>query len=245
MHIGLIPDGHRRYARENEISNRRSYLEGQSLINQLTSQYTALGSLLGKPEEEIESVTVYLLSKANLKRDDEELELLYDVMDEYLTYALEEDETDVSTAFREQVVEKGTMLDSDEVNLNFVITYPEAIPDFLLEKIEQVEQKYDGSEITVNFLTSYNGREEIVQAVSKSEYPTVQNVEDNLYIDHEIDFVVRTGDNPTRECLSGFPIWQSSYSEYYHIKKNFPAVTVSDLEMALEHYTSLRRNKGE
>ncbi|MFB6215730.1 MAG: undecaprenyl diphosphate synthase family protein, partial [Candidatus Aenigmatarchaeota archaeon] len=67
----------------------------------------------------------------------------------------------------------------------------------------------------------------------------------HLEIRDDIDFVIRTGDNPDRECLSGFPIWNASYAEFYHIKKNFPAVEPEDVEEALDHFKKLRRKKGE
>jgi len=77
------------------------------------------------------------------------------------------------------------------------------------------------------------------------EKPPTTVLKNNLEIKSDIDYVIRTGDNPTRECLSGFPIWNSSYSEFYHINKNFPAVTPEDVKDALKHFQKLRTKRGE
>ncbi|MFB6147396.1 MAG: undecaprenyl diphosphate synthase family protein, partial [Candidatus Nanohaloarchaea archaeon] len=72
-----------------------------------------------------------------------------------------------------------------------------------------------------------------------------ESIRENLGISSDIDFVIRSGDNPTREAISDFPIWNASYAEYYHIQKHFPDIETPDVTEALEHFKELRRKHGQ
>ena len=178
----------------------------------------------------MDSITFYLLSEENLKRDEEELETLFDLLEG-------------------NIDEIGEFLDEKEYSVNWASTNPEALPKYLQDKLADIEQKYSRGSKTVNLLISYSGKQDILQASKKLEFKGLEHTEENfsacLEIHDDIDFVIRTGDNPERECISGFPIWNSSYAEFYHIKKNFPSVSPEDVREALDHFKSLRRKKGE
>lgn len=234
MHVGLIPDGHRRYAEENNINNREAYLKSQERVFDIVKRFNRkkedIDDFEDKYSKLIDEVTVYALSEDNLSREEEELEIFYSALDEYFETLL-----------------KGNKIDSDElekINIKFISTRREALPDNIKEKAKSIESKFNGDELTLNILLCYDGRKEISQAAENINSSDPEEIWDNLLLDNKIDFVLRTGDNPYRECLSGFPIWQSSYSEYYHIDKNFPDLKMEDVEDSINHYQKLRRKKG-
>jgi len=223
MHIGVIPDGNRRYADSHGFTNYKAYKKARDTVMDVTD---ALSSYSDKLDE----ISFYLLSEENLERDEDELETLFQL--------LEENIDDMAEHFRD-----------GDYRLNWASTAPEALPDKLKTKLKDLEKEFQAGDIKVNLIISYSGKKDILEAskaitVNGGEF-TESDLTDHLEIKTDIDFVIRTGDNPDRECLSGFPIWNSSYAEFYHIKKNFPAVEASDVEKALKHYSQLRKKKGE
>lgn len=225
MHLGIIPDGHRRYARNNNIDDRESYLLSTDRIDELVDYFNSIKQ--SDYIEVVDDVSVYAMSEQNLKRDDDELEVFYDALREYMTELLD---------FKEQY-------DKGDYNFRIISTNEDSLPNDLLDLAKTVASEYCG-ENNFNVLLSYDGKKEIAQAASNvSGEISRESIQKNLQVS-DIDYVIRSGDNVTRECLSGFPIWQSSYSEYYHLEKNFPDVEISDFEEALEHYQKLRCKKG-
>lgn len=222
MHLGVIPDGNRRYATENSISNKEAYRRAKEVIKDIGEDL--------KSRKDIEEVTFYLLSEENLKRDDEELETLFGLLEEYIE--------DVSSSYHKNGFE-----------LNWATTAPGHLPEHLRQKLESLEEKFDSGKRVLNLLISYSGKKDILNAAQSisgnGEEFNPGSMKEHLEISSDIDFVIRTGDNPTRECLSGFPIWNASYSEFYHLEKNFPDLSIDDVKEALEHFRELRRKKGE
>jgi undecaprenyl diphosphate synthase len=239
MHLGIIPDGHRRYARNNNISEKRSYLKSQELIDDIIER-TSDSSDIFNTGINIDEVTVYAMSEENLKRDEQELQVFYDALVHYFDYLMGDSELKYAFA-------NSSGIKPENINVKIVSTARNKIPPRVMKKADQIENKFNGDKCQLNILLSYNGRKEILQSVSniKEGDLSIDVIEDELQISSEISYVIRTGDNPTRECLSGFPIWQSSYAEYYHVKKNFPAIKSSDFKNAIEHYNKLRKKRGE
>ena len=224
MHLGVIPDGNRRYAENNGLSHREAYEKAVEVIKDIGKK------LRDDYRDDIDEVTFYLLSEENLDRDDRELQNLYELFNEYTE-------------------EVASHYSRNGFSVNWATKRPEPLPDKLREKLESLEKRFDEGEKTINLLISYSGKEDILNAAENiSKNGKDFNREDftgELQIDSDIDYVMRTGDNPTRECLSGFPIWNASYAEYHHIPKHFPDVEKGDVEQALQHFQKLRRKKGE
>ena len=220
MHLGVIPDGNRRYAENHNMPKIKAYRKAKNVIAEVFENVEELPF-------EIDEATFYLLSEENLKRDDEDLEELFKLMEQHIS----------------EIAER---LNDTGFVFNWVSTRPEAIPEHLQRKLKDLEKEFDEGEKTLNALISYSGKQDIVNASDKLNGKSSEmKLENNLEIKSDIDYVIRTGDNPTRECLSGFPIWNSSYAEFYHLKKNFPAVTEEDVKDALNHFQKLRKKKGE
>lgn len=220
MHLGVIPDGNRRYAENNGLAKIKAYKKAKDVIADSFEEVDSLPI-------EIEEATFYLLSEENLKRDDEELQDLFNLMEQHIS----------------EVAEK---LNEFGFAFNWVSTKPEAIPEHLQEKLRDLEEEFDNGDKTLNALISYDGKQDIVDAADNiNGDASREELKQNLELSSDIDYVMRTGDNPTRECLSGFPIWNASYAEFYHLKKNFPAVTSEDFKQALEHFNKLRKKRGE
>jgi undecaprenyl diphosphate synthase len=223
MHVGFIPDGNRRYAEENGIANEESYRESKNTVKKVTKS-------LEKFADDLDEVTLYILSEDNLKRDEGELETLFHLLSENLD-------------------EMGEFFSENNYEVNWASTKPEALPRDIRDKLTDLEEDFNQGDVKANLLISYSGKKDIVNASAKlcengGDY-SENDLRENLEIGSDIDLVIRTGENPRRECLSGFPIWNSSYAEYYHIDRNFPAVKPGDVKEAFDHFEKLRRKEGE
>lgn len=223
MHIGVIPDGNRRYADSHGITNYKAYRKARETVKDVTDSLNGFS-------EDVDEITFYLLSEENLKREKDDLQTLFQL--------LEDNIDDMADYFR-----------GGDFRVNWASTRPESLPDDLRDKLLELQEEFSEGETEVNLLISYSGKQDILhasQAISDNgEQFSEASLQQHLEIKTDVDFVIRTGDNPDRECLSGFPIWNSSYAEFYHIKKNFPAVEAEDVEQALDHYRGLRKKKGE
>jgi undecaprenyl diphosphate synthase len=220
MHLGVIPDGNRRYAEENGLAKVKAYRKAKNVIVNVFEN-------LEDVSYDIEEATFYLLSEENLKREDDDLQALFKLMENHIS----------------EVAEK---LNEYGFAFNWISTKPDAVPEHLQDKLRDLEEEFSEGEKRLNALISYDGKQDIVQSSSKIDGKSSKEaIKSNLEIESDIDYVIRTGDNPTRECLSGFPIWNSSYAEFYHLKKNFPEVTPKDVKEALKHFQNLRKKKGE
>ncbi len=221
MHLGIIPDGNRRYASDKDLSKREAYEQSKEVLKNIFED-------VDDYPVEIEDVTLYLLSEENLDRGKSELRMLFKLLESHI----------------EPVVEE---FGESGFSFNLATTNPSALPSNIVERLESLENRFSEGGKTLNLLISYSGKKDIIKAANSvgSKSVDIESLEDELQVKNDIDFVIRTGRNPSRECISGFALWNASYAEYYHLEKNFPEVEKDDIGKALEHFKKLRRNKGE
>ena len=67
-HVGLIPDGLRRWAIQHDTPLTEAYLRGAEKVVEI---------LLALRRNDVQTVSVYNLSRANLARQDAELDAVY------------------------------------------------------------------------------------------------------------------------------------------------------------------------
>lgn len=230
FHMGVIPDGNRRWAIANGMHPNEGHRKGAEKMELLVNW--ALRN------ENVRELSVYGLSEENFKRNPTELTWLYDIYYDKLTKLLGSKE----------VHKQG-------VKVNIVSTSPQNVPQNLQDVCMDLksETKYYGNKV-LNILIGYTGQSEILRAVS-SPMNRLRNLlfglsEEDIVrclgVKTKCDFVVRTGEEEAeREAKSGFLLWQSAYSEYYHIKKFWPDLEERDLDEAWAHFQHMRRMKGK
>ena len=193
-HIGLIHDGHRRYARrENLLSYEVSYKIGMVRFKECLSWCDELG---------IDYVTSWLLSKENLSRPEEELEPYFIVLNELFEELLIDDLV-------------------DNFKIQFIGSI-DLLPDYLKETINKLQEVRAGGEKTITIALGYGGRQEILDAIKslvienkeKDLEELVEEINDEQIREHlylpdapDIDLIIRTSGESR---LSGFLLWQLS-----------------------------------
>ena len=228
-HIGLIPDGNRRWAKERGLEpwegHRKGAEKGELFIEWCIDH------------EDIFEITTYGLSEENFKRPVEELEKLYELYYEELTKLINKEK-----------------VHKNRVKINVISTNTVPIPKNLIQLFNRLrtETKSYGDKV-LNLLIGYTGQAELLSAISSPLNRiknlffglTEEELVNSLMVKEPCDFIIRTGEeSEEREARSGFLLWQSAYSEYYHINKFFPEVTKEDFDKAWSYFQNTRRRKG-
>ena len=228
FHLGMIPDGNRRWARERGLEPWEGHEKGAEK-GELFIEWCI-------DHEDISEITVYGLSEENFRRPSEELGKLYSLYHDELTKLIDKEK-----------------IRKNRVRINIVSTNARPFPKslaHLLNRIRRETKEYENK--VLNMLIGYTGQAEILRSVS-SPLNRVKNLlfglsekdlKNRLKVRTPCDFVIRTGEeSEEREARSGFLLWQSAYAEYYHINKFFPDVTEEDFSRAWDYFVGTRRRK--
>jgi tritrans,polycis-undecaprenyl-diphosphate synthase [geranylgeranyl-diphosphate specific] len=220
IHLGVIPDGNRRWAEKRGLEHWKGYIYGAKKVEKFLKWCLELG---------IKKVSFYLLSYENvMKRRKKELECIFKLLEEYL-----------------EKWEKEKLYEKYEVRINFLGNFrkiPKKIVKLML-KISRKSLKF--SKRILNFLIGYSGTYDILQAVKKMIKNKIKidekNLKKHLLVSDDVDLIIRTGGFSR---LSNFLPLQSSYAEIYVLKKYWPDITKKDLIKAIDWYKKQKRNFG-
>lgn len=226
-HIGLIPDGNRRWAKENNKDPEKGHKKGSEVLD----NFIDWAIIQNKAEE----LTVYSLSTQNLiKRSQKEIEYLVDLYKKKFKELAEDERV------------KGS------IKVNFLGDLSN-LPQTLKKTLKNVQEKTkDNKDHVINFLLPYGGREEITRAVKKivtdmkdkainAKDITEEKIQENLRINNDVDLTIRT----TEKRLSNFLPWQTTYSELFFVDKYWPELTEEDFEEIKKEFTARKRTYGE
>jgi short-chain Z-isoprenyl diphosphate synthase len=232
-HLGLIQDGHRRYAREAGLSNSSGYALGAAKAEEVLSWCAEL---------KIPMVTLWWLSTENLDRQPEEVKAVLDVIEDKLAEWVARGLAD-RLGIRVRPIGK----------LNLV---PASVLQ-VLQRAETATRQHD--RMLLNVGVGYGGRQEIVDAargyLSESferrmppeeilEGLTPDAIAKYLYTYDcpDPDLIIRTSGEVR---LSGFMLWQSAHSEYYFCDAYWPAFRKVDFLRAIRSYQLRQRRFGK
>lgn len=219
MHIAIIPDGNRRWAKGHALHPWDGHRKAMDNFRTLTDWC--------HEDQRVSVLTIWCFSTENWKRDEKEIQMLMDMLEEYLIKE------------RELFKEKKTRLVHSG--------HKDRIPETLAKLIGDIEEESkDMDAFTLHLALDYGGRDEVVRAIRKmqsTEDVTEESVREHL--DHpelpDIDLIIRTsGENRT----SNFFLWQSAYSEWAFVEKKFPEFMAEDLAKEVDEYTERSRRFG-
>ena len=230
-HIAIILDGNRRWAKRNLIMKIDGHFRGADAVEKLLDWCEELN---------IKIITLYVLSAENLNRKDDELDYLYDLINERL-----------HKLYNDPRIHKNRM----KVK---AIGSIELLPDFLreiLNKLEDVTKDYDDHYL--NIAIAYGGQDELVDAIKKIgsrikdgsldvNQIDKEVIESSLYTSHlpqsSPDMILRTSGE---KRLSGFLLWQSAYSELVFMDVYWPEFRKIDLMRAIRTFQKRGRRLGK
>ena len=228
-HVAIIMDGNRRYAK---LQGNADVLKGHELGVDTLEKVLDWSIELG-----IEIITAYAFSTENFNRPKKEVEGL----------------------MRLFVINFKRLVDHEKIHKNEVrvkvVGRTELLPDDVKEAIQEAEEATKNYNKRVfNLAIGYDGRLEIIDSFKK----IIQDVQDGKITIDDVDeelvsknlytgglddpnLIIRTSGE---ERLSGFLLWQSSYSELYFCETLWPELRKVDFLRAIRSYQARERRFG-
>jgi short-chain Z-isoprenyl diphosphate synthase len=230
-HIGIILDGHRRYARAEGLDTYTdSYRTGMRTFEEVLAWTDEFG---------IPSITAWVLSTENLSRPAEEIDPYFDVLIELFGRI-------PNLALRHDFELK-------------VIGSLDLLPPRLVAAAKVAMEEADSGSRRVTIAMGYGGRQEIVDATrdlvdelagdgvnaaDMAERIDAEGIASHLYApgQPDADLIIRTSGESR---MSGFLLWQSAYAEYAFVDVFWPAFRRVDFIRALRDYAAAERRFGK
>ena len=220
VHLGVIADGNRRWAKEHSLPSIEGHRNGLKAIEKLVDGAEAAG---------IKYITFYVFSTENWDRSEKEV-----------SYLMKLAETKIPKYAEKLKARNGKLL---------VLGSKNRISPKLASAIEKAEKMTaDCDGITVGFCFNYGGEQEIADAANIAMEAdgkiTPETIRKHLYHPEipNIDMVVRTSGE---ERISGFMLWRASYAEFMFIKKYFPDMSSEDIKDIVEEFDKRNRRFGK
>jgi len=220
LHIGIILDGNRRFAKKLMKQPWKGHEEGAKRVEEILDWCKELN---------IKQITLYCFSLENFKRSKEEVDFLMKL-------------------FRKEFerLEKDKRIDEDKVKIKF-IGQKELLDKELRELMKRIEEKTKNyNNYILNFAIAYGGRQEILSAIKTlvecGKEVNEENFKQCLLLKDDPDLIIRTGGEIR---TSNFFPWQSVYSEWIFLNKMWPEMTKQDLEEAITEFNNRQRRFGK
>lgn len=223
VHLAIIPDGNRRWAKSKGLPTFEGHRKGFEAISKIAEKARELG---------VRVFTVWAFSTENWNRAKSEVSYLMKIYEEWVR----------------KNTEKAV---KDKVRL-IHIGRKDRIPQSLRRALENAEKKTQkfGKNFLVLAL-DYGGRDEIFRAFQKAKSlkknitseNDIAGLLDTKDLPHPYpDLVIRTSGE---QRISGFMSWQTAYSEFIFVKKHLPDFTPKDLELCFEEFSRRQRRYGK
>lgn len=228
-HLAIIMDGNRRYSKlQGNMNVVKGHEIGVDTLEKVLDWSIDLG---------IQIITAYAFSTENFNRPENEVEGLMKLFkDNFIRLVSNE------------------KIHKNKVKVN-VVGRTELLPEDVRSAIKKAEDATkDYTDRIFNLAIGYDGRLEIIDAVKKI-YKEVEEgkisiddvdedlVSKNLYTAglDDPNLIIRTSGE---ERLSGFLLWQSSYSELYFCDSLWPELRKVDFLRAIRDYQERDRRFG-
>jgi undecaprenyl diphosphate synthase len=224
-HVLIIPDGNRRWARE------QGYHAWAGHVQSVSNQSNIVALLDETMKMGIKYVTFWAMSTENWKRGETETKVLFNIFRKFFSnfegYAHKH-----KIKFRQ-------------------LGRRDRIPADILEIIERIEEETKNyTHFYAQMALDYGGRDEIARAVNKIK--TSKDLQDittediRAHLDSPVDvpdpdLIIRTSGE---KRLSGGLLFQSDYAEFYSTDVYFPDFTPEHLRLAILDYSYRTRRFG-
>jgi len=231
-HLGIIPDGNRRWAKKHGKPPSYGHLKGRYVFERILK-------FIVRKLPGIKIITIYAMSLDNfLKRSSRERTFLFKLFKE---------------SFRKLKKEK--LIHELKVKVSFFGKL-EMLPADLLKVMEELLlATKDYNERFLNFCICYDGREEISHACREIAKKVLrkeispEEIDENLVKNHVYtkgfsppDLIIRSGGE---KRISSFLLYDVGYSEFYFSEKLWPEFDEIELLKAIIDYEKRERRFGK
>ena len=222
VHVAIIMDGNRRWARAHGLAELEGHAAGVDKIRWLVEHAIRRG---------IAVLSLYAFSRENWARSDAEVAGLFSLLDQAIR------------AETPELVRQGVRVRVS----GRLAEVPADIRGSITEALAATE---GGTRLVLNIAFNYAGRTEIVDAVraivaagTPADEIDEATIAARLYTAGlpDPDLVIRTGGE---QRLSNFLIWQSAYAEFHSCPALWPDFDADAFDAALEEYAGRGRRFG-
>ena len=225
-HIAIIMDGNGRWAVQRGLPRIEGHRRGVASVRRITEHCARLG---------IEQLTLYCLSSENWRRPAHELELLMELLEQYM-------------------IEERPLLMRERIRLS-TIGRREGLPASTLEELDRTVALTAGNDaLHLCLAINYGSRAEIVDAARTLATEARDGRIDPLRIDEaavaarlctagmpDPDLLIRTAGEMR---ISNFLLWQISYAELWITDVCWPDFAERDLDAAITAFAGRDRRFG-
>jgi undecaprenyl diphosphate synthase len=225
-HIAIIPDGNRRWAKNNRILPEEGHKIGAETLLNIIKASHQIG---------VQTLTIYIFSTENWLRPKREIKAQMWLLEKSL---IEQKERMIANGVRFQTIGE-------------LSKFPEHIIKLINETVEATKHC---TNINVIFAMNYGGRDEITRAIRKIAEDCNKGNFSNRDITEELvskyldtakwgdpDMLIRTSGESR---VSNFLLWQISYAEIYLSEVFWPEFTPRHLLEAVYEYQNRERRLG-
>ena len=215
-------DGNRRWAVARGLPHIAGHVQGVEAIRPVVRI---------APDRGIEVLSLYVFSRENWKRPDDEVTGLFGLIDGAVK------------RYTDELVEEG-------IRVHVIGRLHEAPADIQRSIREAEERTRGGSRMALNIAFNYSGRAEVIDAaralvasgVAPSEIDE-ELFEERLYTAGQPapDLIIRTGGE---QRMSNFLLWQAAYAELVFSDTLWPDFGEADLDAALAEFARRQRRYG-
>lgn len=233
IHIALIPDGNRRWAKKKMLLPWVGHLWGARALQKILAEALSMG---------IYCVSFWGGSYDNLtKRPEKEIDYLFKIYANWLAKLLVRKE-----------------LAKHKIRVKVIGRFKELLPKEIIKIINEIEKATEKNNgMFLNILIGYNGTDEMLHAVRsiaakslalgiKPEEITEETIKQNLWTRNTppVDLIIRTGEEGDPHNSTGFMMFDTAYSQYYFTKTCWPDFTPEEFKKAVQSFLKTERRGG-
>lgn len=229
VHLGIIPDGNRRWCKGNEMSsldlpNIWGKIFKDRIIECIKARNEKSKSSILK---KITELSIYVCSIDNVNRSDATHKIICDTLFRVCNIFLQP-----QSVFEKQYLNDVNDLIND-IKLN-IVGDVSSLPVPLQSTLKRVQEKCNGH-FKINLAIVYNYNDDLINFSTNSNPFYVRD-------QSEIDIVFRSGGE---QRISGFFPTKIIYSELYFTKIRWPDVTLYDIKKCLKYFFKRTRRFGK
>ena len=218
-HVAIIMDGNGRWGVRYKNSRNAGHKAGLNTVEKI---------IKASIKNKIRFLTLYAFSTENWKRPKNEINFLFNLLENFLTSRIDE-------LHKQNIKLKIIGIKNFSKKLNKLLVFAE-------------KKTYRNKRLQINLALNYGSKSELINAFNlikkNKKKVTEKNISKYLFTQNipDPDILIRTGNT---QRLSNFLLWQLAYSEIYFEKKLWPDFNKQDYNRILKKFTNTKRNFGK
>lgn len=228
VHLGIIPDGNRRWCKKNNYNLDNLPILWNNYIINMVKNLIKLDINDYKELLNINEISIYIASIDNVNRTDKTKLILLELFKEINNII-----NNPEKFFDKSIIDTINKYSKD-IGFN-IIGDINILPKNIIESIEKYKKLFIGKKYIINLAVCYDYNKDIINETKK----------DNINYNREqsnIDIVFRSGGEYR---LSGFFPTKIIYSELFFLKKLWLDVNIDDIYNVLLEYNKRERRFGK